>query len=94
MHSPSGRPYGENLFGGTGSSWSARDAVKSWVDEKQYYNYGSNSCAEGKECGHYTQVVWRNTKTIGCARNICNNGGIFIICSYNPPGNFIGERPY
>ncbi|GJN24437.1 hypothetical protein PR202_gb12175 [Eleusine coracana subsp. coracana] len=29
MHSPSGRPYGENLFGGTGSSWSARDAVKS-----------------------------------------------------------------
>ncbi|KAK3124374.1 hypothetical protein QOZ80_7BG0585710 [Eleusine coracana subsp. coracana] len=94
IHSPNGRPYGENLFGGGGSSWTARDAVKSWVDEKQYYNHGSNSCAQGKVCGHYTQVVWRNTKSIGCARVICNNGGTFIICSYNPPGNFIGQRPY
>ncbi|GJN10358.1 hypothetical protein PR202_ga28446 [Eleusine coracana subsp. coracana] len=94
VHSPSGRPYGENLFGGTGGGWTARNAVKSWVDEKQYYNHDSNSCARGKMCGHYTQVVWRNTRAIGCARVICNNGGTFIICSYNPPGNFIGQRPY
>lgn len=93
-HSPSGRPYGENLFGGTGADWSARDAVRSWVSEKQYYNHGSNSCAPGKVCGHYTQVVWRNTKAIGCARVRCNNGGIFVICSYNPPGNYIGQSPY
>ncbi|GJN24431.1 hypothetical protein PR202_gb12169 [Eleusine coracana subsp. coracana] len=45
---PHGRPYGENLFGGGGSSWTARDAVKSWVDEKQYYNHGSNSCCAGE----------------------------------------------
>ncbi|GJN10360.1 hypothetical protein PR202_ga28448 [Eleusine coracana subsp. coracana] len=28
VHSPNGRPYGENLFGGGGSGWTARDAVK------------------------------------------------------------------
>ncbi|KAK3126304.1 hypothetical protein QOZ80_7AG0554610 [Eleusine coracana subsp. coracana] len=91
----SGGPYGENLFGGSGSGWSAADAVGLWVAEKQYYNYGSNSCAQGKVCGHYTQVVWRNSTTIGCARVICNNnGGTFIICSYNPRGNIIGQSPY
>ncbi|KAJ6796815.1 pathogenesis-related protein PRB1-3-like [Iris pallida] len=90
----SGGPYGENLFWGYGKPFDAADAVNSWVSEKQYYNYNSNTCAAGKVCGHYTQVVWRNSVNIGCARVICNSGAIFIICSYNPPGNYVGERPY
>nr|prf protein 1a,pathogenesis related [Nicotiana sp.] len=28
-----------------------------WVDEKQYYDHDSNTCAQGQVCGHYTQVV-------------------------------------
>ncbi|KAK3126305.1 hypothetical protein QOZ80_7AG0554620 [Eleusine coracana subsp. coracana] len=92
----SGGPYGENIFwGSAGADWSAADAVKSWVDEKQYYDHGSNSCAAGQVCGHYTQVVWRDSTTIGCARVVCdNNGGVFITCNYNPPGNFVGQSPY
>ncbi|KAG0468750.1 hypothetical protein HPP92_018078 [Vanilla planifolia] len=50
-------PYGENLFSGTGRDWSAADAVRAWVDEGKDYDYASNSCAAGKVCGHYTQVV-------------------------------------
>ncbi|MQL77605.1 hypothetical protein Taro_010015 [Colocasia esculenta] len=90
----SGGPYGENLFGGWGREWSAADAVKAWVDERQHYNCWSNSCASGKVCGHYTQVVWSSSTRIGCARVKCSNGGIFITCNYSPPGNFIGQRPY
>ncbi|XP_057845629.2 pathogenesis-related protein 1B [Cryptomeria japonica] len=90
----SGGPYGENLFWGSGREYTPADAVRSWVDEKKYYNYNSNSCAPGQQCGHYTQVVWRNTKKVGCARVKCNNGAIFIICNYNPPGNVNGQRPY
>ncbi|KAI4976416.1 hypothetical protein ZWY2020_050023 [Hordeum vulgare] len=52
----SGGPYGENIFwGSAGADWKASDAVNSWVSEKKDYDYGSNTCAAGKVCGHYTQ---------------------------------------
>ncbi|XP_066346615.1 pathogenesis-related protein PRB1-2-like [Miscanthus floridulus] len=92
----SGGPFGENIFwGSAGRAWSAADAVKSWVDEKKNYHLSSNSCDPGKVCGHYTQVVWRESTRIGCARVVCAaNRGVFIVCSYDPPGNFNGERPF
>ena len=89
----SGGRYGENLAGSTGDL-SGTDAVRLWVNEKADYNYNSNSCASGKVCGHLTQVVWKNTKRIGCAKVRCNNGGTFIICNYDPPGNYVGQKPY
>jgi len=91
--SHSGGPYGENIFWSSGQSTPAA-AVNAWVDEKQFYNYASNSCASGKVCGHYTQVVWRNSQMVGCGSANCPGGGTFVVCSYNPPGNFNGERPY
>ncbi|XP_008798894.2 pathogenesis-related protein PRB1-2-like [Phoenix dactylifera] len=90
----SGGPYGENLVGGPGAEVTAADAVKLWVGEKQWYNYNSNTCAAGKVCGHYTQVVWRASTSIGCARVKCSGGGIFITCNYKPAGNIVGQRPY
>ncbi|KAL6880392.1 hypothetical protein ACP4OV_011957 [Aristida adscensionis] len=94
----SGGRYGENIFrGSAGANWSAKDAVGSWVAEKKYYHHDGNSCSapQGQSCGHYTQVVWRDSTAIGCARVVCNNGGgVFIVCSYNPPGNFVGRSPY
>ncbi|KAE8807165.1 PR-1a pathogenesis related protein (Hv-1a) [Hordeum vulgare] len=92
----SGGPYGENIFwGSAGADWKAADAVKLWVDEKKDYDYGSNTCAGEKVCGHYTQVVWRASTSIGCARVVCNNnGGVFITCNYEPAGNVVGQKPY
>nr|QYF06693.1 pathogenesis-related protein 1g [Allium sativum]QYF06694.1 pathogenesis-related protein 1g [Allium sativum] len=87
-------PYGENIFAGSGKAWSGLDAVASWVSEQQYYDYNSNTCANGQVCGHYTQVVWANSVSIGCARVMCNTGGYFITCNYNPPGNYLGQWPY
>ncbi|KAH6813463.1 pathogenesis-related protein-1-like protein [Perilla frutescens var. frutescens] len=85
-------PYGENLAEGWGRL-SAVDAVGMWVSEKSCYDYYSNSCVGG-ECLHYTQVVWRDSTHLGCARLQCHNGWLFVICSYDPPGNYIGQRPY
>lgn len=87
-------PYGENLAKGTGS-FSGTAAVNLWVAEKADYTYATNTCAAGKVCGHYTQVVWKNSVRLGCARVLCNNGlWWFITCSYDPPGNYIGQKPY
>ncbi|KAF9587698.1 hypothetical protein IFM89_004530 [Coptis chinensis] len=90
----SGGPYGENLAWGSDSSLTGTAAVNMWVAEKQNYDYNSNTCSSGAVCGHYTQVVWRNSVRLGCAKVICSTGGTFIICSYDPPGNFVGEKPY
>jgi pathogenesis-related protein 1 len=91
----SGGPYGENLFWGYGADFSGIYALNSWISEKQYYDYNTNTCASGHVCGHYTQVVWRNSTQIGCARVVCdNNAGIFITCNYYPRGNYVGKKPY
>ncbi|KAL6597021.1 hypothetical protein ACP70R_047155 [Stipagrostis hirtigluma subsp. patula] len=91
-------PYGENIWrGGAGGDWSASNAVADWVAEKQYYDHGSNSCSSPLGplgCGHYTQVVWSDTTAIGCGRVVCNSGDVFVVCSYNPRGNWEGQSPY
>ncbi|KAL6540820.1 hypothetical protein OROMI_024703 [Orobanche minor] len=85
---------GENIYWGGGSAWTPTDAVGAWADEERYYSYESNSCAEGQMCGHYTQIVWKTTLRIGCARVACESGDVFMTCNYYPPGNYVGERPY
>ncbi|CAN0858218.1 Pathogenesis-related leaf protein 6 [Linum grandiflorum] len=62
----SGGPSGENLAKGSSSSFSGVSAVNLWVAEKPYYDYASNTCTGGKQCLHYTQVVWQNSLRLGC----------------------------
>ncbi|CAL1358534.1 unnamed protein product [Linum trigynum] len=88
-------PYGENIFWGSGSGWTPAQAAGAWVGERRWYSYWSNSCAGDQDCGHYTQIVWRGTRRVGCARVVCSGRrGVFMTCNYDPPGNYVGERPY
>lgn len=83
--------YGENLFEMTGAHASPTQVVDEWASESNNYDYRFNRC--NGMCGHYTQIVWRDTKEVGCgvARGIRRE---VWVCEYNPPGNWIGERPY
>jgi len=89
-HSPNSA-YGENLFEITGASASAAQVVASWAGESKNYDYKSNTCRG--VCGHYTQIIWRGTREVGCAV-ARGNGREVWVCEYNPPGNWVGERPY
>ncbi|KAG6588723.1 hypothetical protein SDJN03_17288, partial [Cucurbita argyrosperma subsp. sororia] len=90
----SGGPYGENLAEGY-EEMTAENAVKLWVDEKKHYDYDSNTCVnDSSHCLHYTQLVWKNTKSVGCAEVLCHNNWVFLVCNYYPPGNYDGQRPY
>lgn len=91
-HRPDNK-YGENLFMGTSGYYGAKDVVDSWASEKADYSYRRNKCKPGKMCGHYTQIIWQTTKKVGCAKINCNGYDIWV-CNYDPPGNWIGEKPY
>ena len=83
--------YGENLFEIEGAAASPAEVVDDWASESRSYNHRSNVCRG--VCGHYTQIVWRNTQEVGCA--VARSGAREIwVCNYNPPGNWVGERPY
>lgn len=97
-HNPNrsqGHPYyvGENIFGSGGNA-TAQQAVNAWAAEKANYNYANNTC--NGICGHYTQIVWRSTVKLGCAKNTCAGltYGSSIVCNYGPGGNAGGQRPY
>lgn len=87
--------YGGNqLWAGT-VAVAPRTAVEEWVKEKDFYIHANNSCVPKHECGVYTQVVWRNSKQVGCAQATCvKEQASLTICFYDPPGNVIGESPY
>ena len=102
-HNPKRGDFGENLAAATPGSWKTADVVKDWNSESAHYNLGKNTCAPGKVCGHYTQLVWRNTTHVGCAVRTCTKNSPFgknfptwefWVCNYAPPGNFVGQRPY
>ncbi|OAE25844.1 hypothetical protein AXG93_2145s1430 [Marchantia polymorpha subsp. ruderalis] len=95
----SGGPYGENIYWSSGPSTPA-DAVQAWVSEEAYYDYATNSCSapEGESCKFFScfscLVVWRDTAALGCGSATCPSGALFVVCSYDPPGNFVGQLPY
>lgn len=74
----------------------AEAVVESWASEARWYDVESDQCRapEGKSCGHYTQIVWRETTGVGCGMAVCDSDGQVWVCDYTPPGNVIGERPY
>jgi pathogenesis-related protein 1 len=83
--------YGENLFLIHGADVSPAAVVGAWASEARNYSYQTNSC-QGR-CGHYTQLIWRDTKRVGCGA-ASRDGTEVWVCNYDPPGNIAGERPY
>ncbi len=89
-HRPNDR-YGENLYTIYGAFASPGQVVGAWADEARGYDIRSNTCFG--VCGHYTQLVWRQTRMVGCA--VASRGPREVwVCEYDPPGNYIGTRPY
>jgi hypothetical protein len=84
---------GENIYGSSGTA-TGPAAVSSWASESANYNYNSNQCTG--VCGHYTQLVWRETLRVGCALHRC--AGLTyagtVVCNYGPGGNSHDRRPY
>ncbi|KAI9890442.1 MAG: hypothetical protein M1814_003926 [Vezdaea aestivalis] len=85
----SGGPTGENLAAGFLNTTAA---VKAWGDERRLYDWRKPDFAE--DTGHFTQVVWKATSSVGCGRKLCSTDttpGWYVVCEYWPSGNVIGD---
>jgi pathogenesis-related protein 1 len=89
-HRPSNR-YGENIYTIAGGTVSPRPVVSYWAGEARGFDIRSNTCKG--VCGHYTQVVWDKTRSVGCAVATDRRREVWV-CNYDPPGNVVGCRPY
>jgi pathogenesis-related protein 1 len=102
--------YGENIyyFYSTCSSSTAQQAVDSWASEIACWTYGGIGTTDmcdamcimqlnATGCGHYTQLVWRDTTEVGCGVASCQEGAYMTdlwVCNYSPSGNWFGRTPY
>jgi hypothetical protein len=88
---------GENLWMGSAGYYGPQAIIGTFVDEKRHYLRGAfprvSRTGRWEDVGHYTQVVWRNTREVGCAvaRNARDD---FLVCRYWPAGNWMGEVPF
>ena len=87
---------GENLWWGTAGAFNYAQMVDMWGNEKKSFKYDTYpNCSSNRSAvvGHYTQIVWRKTQSVGCA--LASNGKTdFLVCRYSQPGNVVGEKPY
>lgn len=90
-------PEGENLWAGTRGYYSTEAMVGGWIREKRYFKSGTfpNNSVTGRveDIGHYTQLMWRETGQVGCARATGQREDV-LVCRYSQAGNYLGEKPF
>ncbi|XP_066935360.1 uncharacterized protein [Clytia hemisphaerica] len=83
---------GENLFGSSSSDATSADAVTSWYNEINNYNFatGTKLSPEGGDIGHFTQLVWASSTKLGCGM-AKSDKGTYVVSRYLPAGNMDGS---
>ena len=95
---PSGNYYegdqklGENLFQCNKVTLNMENItypLSTWYKEKDFYNFNTNVGEKGT--ANFTQMVWKNTKKMGCGVGQRTETSYKVVCYYLPQGN-IGEK--
>ncbi|KAK4234139.1 CAP domain-containing protein [Achaetomium macrosporum] len=106
-----GEGYGQNLamWGSTGNpeALGATQAVARAVSNGWYngevilfpsseYGKSTPDMSQFEKWGHFSQLVWKDTKKVGCASVFCQPGTLssmgswYTVCNYYPAGNVGG----
>jgi hypothetical protein len=84
---------GENLWMGTRNAFSLEEMFAGWGAEKANFRPGVFPAVSRNgnwhDVGHYTQIVWPQTRRVGCA--VASNASHdYLVCRYWPAGNVHG----
>ncbi|KAL6716174.1 hypothetical protein ACLMJK_005740 [Lecanora helva] len=89
-HGPNGENLAENYPNVT-------TAIDGWGDERAHYNFNNDGNGFSEGTGHFSQLVWKATTSVGCARVDCEGNNVggdargwFLVCEYWPAGNVLG----
>ncbi|KAL4236536.1 Cysteine-rich secretory protein 3 [Mactra antiquata] len=93
--------YGNGMnfahYTGENNMENMRKVFQEWAGERDEYDFSGNGC--GNSC-RYTQMVWYNTREIGCSVRRCPNFSVYdtvyenawyMACSYAPRGNMYND---
>ena len=84
--------YGENLFQCNKKSCKLENitlVTDIWYNESNSYDFKLNKGLKGTY--NFTQMIWRNTKKIGCGIGYRSDESYKVVCFYYPRGNINGK---
>ncbi|EWS74818.1 SCP-like extracellular protein (macronuclear) [Tetrahymena thermophila SB210] len=103
IHSGNDKGYGENLAesGSTAQNdYDPASHVQMWFDEVKDPSWQTsyiNTYTFGSAYGHYSQVVWAKSNSLGCGHSYFFDGTYYqhyTVCQYQAQGNYIGQAVY
>lgn len=90
-------PSGENLWMGPRRLYDYAVMIGAFLDEKPLLRRSGqlpdiSTTGRWEDVGHYTQIIWRGTRKVGCALAEGQNDD-YLVCRYFPAGNVFGQGP-
>lgn len=84
---------GENLWMGSRGYYRPQQMIASFTNEKRHFKAGQfpsvSRTGNWADVGHYTQIVWPETREVGCALAAGRRFDV-LVCRYWPSGNVYG----
>ncbi|KAJ5538706.1 PR-1-like protein [Penicillium frequentans] len=88
--------YGQNLAASSPTASISVHISDYWYNGEMPLYAGLYGEAEpsGTGFGHFTQVVWKDSTSVGCGTVDCTSSSLgmwYTVCNYWPAGNWVGE---
>jgi Cysteine-rich secretory protein family len=94
QHSRNAGGTGENLWMGTTGAFPLEAMIGAFVSERKHFRAGRfpavSRTGRWSDVGHYTQLIWPQTREVGCAL-VQGRDWDVLVCRYYPAGNVYGQ---